>query len=65
MHNCQFQPKQASLGAGGPIKLKQQSCSMKFEHLPSVNLVWHDRKLQHGSSTIVGIEEPFRLYILG
>ena len=34
---------------------------MKFEHLPSVNLVQHDLKLQHGSSNIVGIEEPFRL----
>ena len=33
----------------------------KFEHLPSLNLVWHDLKLQHGSSNIVGIEEPFGL----
>ena len=31
------------------------------QHLPSVNLVWHDLKLHHGSSNIVGIEEPFRL----
>ena len=37
---------------------------MKFEHLPSVNLVWHDLKLQHGSSNIVGIEEPFRLNVV-
>jgi len=29
---------------------------MKFEHLPSVNLAWHDLKLQHSSSDIVGIE---------
>ena len=34
---------------------------MKFEHLPSVNLAWHDLKLQHSNSDIVGIEEPFRL----
>ena len=33
----------------------------KFEHLPSLNLVLHDLKLQHGSSNIVGIEEPFGL----
>ena len=36
---------------------------MKFERLPSVNLAWHDPKLQHRSSDIVGIEEPFRLKI--
>jgi len=35
-----------------------------FEHLPSVNLVWHDPKLQHSSSDIVGIEEPFRLNVV-
>jgi len=40
------------------------SCSMKFEHLPSANLVWHDLKLQHSSSDIVGIEEPFRLNVV-
>ena len=40
---------------------KPRLCSMKFEHLPSVNLVWHDLKLQHCSSKIVGIEEPFIL----
>jgi len=37
---------------------------MELEHLPSVNLVWHDLKLQHGSSNIVGIEEPFRLKVV-
>ena len=47
-------------------------CSMKFEHPPSVqyeiwtpvNLAWHDPKLQHGSSDIVRIEEPFRLNVV-
>ena len=34
---------------------KLQSCSVKFEHLPSDNLTWHD-PVQHHSSTIVGIE---------
>ena len=46
--------------------------SMKFEHPPSVqyeiwtpvNLAWHDPKLQHGSSDIVRIEEPFRLNVV-
>ena len=37
---------------------------MKFEHLPSVNLAWHDPKLQHSSSDIVGIEELFRLNVV-
>jgi len=27
----------------------------------SIFILWHDLKLQHGSSNIVGIEEPFRL----
>ena len=27
-----------------------------FERLPSVILVWHDLKLQHGSSNIVGLQ---------
>ena len=36
-------------------------CSMKLEHLPSVNLAWYHLKLQHSSSDKVGIEEPFRL----
>ena len=44
--------------------MKPWSCSMELEHLPSVNLVWHDLKLQHGSSNIVGIEEPFRLKVV-
>jgi len=44
--------------------MKLRSCSMKFEHLPSDNLVWHDLKLQHGSFNIVGIEEPFRLNVV-
>ena len=48
----------------GLFRPKPQSCSMKFEHLPSVNLVWHDLKLQHGSSNIVGIKEPFRLNVV-
>ena len=42
----------------GPFRPKPRSCSMQFEDLPSVNLVWHDLKLQHSSSNIVGIEEP-------
>ena len=37
---------------------------MKFEQLPSVNLMWHDLKLQHGSFTIVGIEELFQLNVV-
>ena len=37
---------------------------MKLEHLPSVNLVWHDPKLQHGNMDAVGIEEPFRLNVV-
>ena len=48
----------------GPFRLKPPSCSMKFEHLPSVNLVWHDLKLQHSSSDIVGGEESFRLNVV-
>ena len=34
------------------------SCSTKFEHLPSVNLEWHDLKLHHSSSDTVGIKDP-------
>ena len=37
------------------------SIYMNLEHLPSVNLASHDLKLQHSSSDIMGIEEPFRL----
>jgi len=37
---------------------------MKLDHLPSVNLVWHNLKLQHSSSDIVGIEELFRLNVV-
>ena len=33
------------------ITLTLASC-MKFKHLPSVNLVWHDLKQQHGSSRL-------------
>ena len=43
-----------------PSRPRPQSGSMKFEHFPSVILVWHELKLQHGSSIIVEIEEPFR-----
>ena len=43
------------------IPLKGSLVQYEFEHLPSVNLVWHDSKLQQGSSSIVGTEEYFRL----
>ena len=43
------------------IPLKGSLMQYEFEHLPSVNLVWHDPKLQQGSSSIVGTEEYFRL----
>ena len=37
---------------------------LHIEHLPSVNMEWHDPKLQHSSSDMVGIEEPFRLNVV-
>ena len=49
----------------GLFRSKPLSCSMKFEHLHfSVNLVWHDLKLQYGSSHLVRIKEPFRLNVI-
>ena len=41
-----------------PIWAKLQSCSIKFEHLPSVNLVWYDMKIQHDNTAMLGIEVP-------
>ena len=38
------------------VQVKTVVVQMEFEYLPFVNLVWHDLKLQHGSSTIVEIE---------
>ena len=29
--------------------------------IPRATMLWHDLKLQHGSSNKLGIEEPFRL----
>lgn len=36
------------------------SCTIKLEHLPPVNLVQHDPKLQQRNSTTVGIRKLFR-----
>ena len=34
-------------------------------HTTFLTLVWYDPKVQHHSSIIVGIEEPFRLDVIG
>ena len=36
----------------------------KFKHFPSVNLVWHDLKLQHYGSTIERKEECPRVNVV-
>ena len=46
------------------IPAPDEACSghtVVVQYFTSVNLGWHDTKLQHSSSDIVGIEEPFRL----
>ena len=56
---CSFRSRNARLTDG-----RCSSFIPHIEHLPSVNLVWHDPKLQHSSSDMVGIEEPCRLNVV-
>ena len=43
-----------------PPRLRLWTCTIKLEHLPPVNLVQHDPKLQQCNSTTVGIRKLFR-----